>query len=396
MKSKNSKFSIIFTIICASATILLFIVGFVTMFSFKTPNKLDKNYFIKYMEEKGCYVINLQEERKRSGINDYLITDEKTCPYLISYTTFNNMKKLQDFFSKGIKDVFQNNKNVTGKTSISILGYHEYDTSGDHYKVIVHNNNLVLYGAADKQYRNDVKKIFKDLHYKYEINFEGTKFMWYSLFIVIFICLVSIWGTEKKIRNNGWISLIPFYNIWCLSKDILGSGWYCLFLLVPILNILFMLMLFYNLGRAFNKDDSYCILMMFIPTVLWPLLAFDDSKYIKLEERKDVIENLKQALSNNHGNNIETISKEIMNNDKKKYNSFKSVFKSKIFIKLFIIPYICWIVLTMVTLIPDESGDSLTLVDVLIADIFVMIIWFVISFIIVLIIKKIKESKFIF
>ena len=40
-----------------------------------------------------------------------------------------------------------------------------------------------------------------------------------------------------------------------------------------------MFMLYYNLAKVFNKKSYYCILMMFIPTVLWPLLAFDDSEY---------------------------------------------------------------------------------------------------------------------
>ena len=102
---------------------------------------------------------------------------------------------------------------------------------------------------------------------------------WYSLYVVLFICIVSMWGTLKKTRNKGWISLIPFYNIGCLSKDVLGSAWYSLLLLVPIGNVIFMFMLYYNLAKVFNKKSYYCVLMMFIPTVLWPLLAFDDSEY---------------------------------------------------------------------------------------------------------------------
>ena len=31
--------------------------------------------------------------------------------------------------------------------------------------------------------------------------------------------------------------------------------------------------------KVFNKSDSYCVLMMFVPSVLWPLLAFDNSEY---------------------------------------------------------------------------------------------------------------------
>ena len=282
MKSKSSVFGLIFTIVCNGAIVLLFIMGVDTMFNVKLPDKIDKNYFTNYMEEKGCPVINIQEEKNYTGISDYLVTDKESCPYLISYTTFNDEDVLWDFFSKGQRDVMQNNTNVTGKTSVSInlfSEYYEYNTSGDYYKAIVYNDNSVLYASADKQYRDDVRNIFKDLHYQYEINFKEMGIAWYSLYVVLFICIVSMWGTLKKTRSKGWISLIPFYNIGCLSKDVLGSAWYSLLLLVPIGNVIFMFMLYYNLAKVFNKKSYYCILMMFIPTVLWPLLAFDDSEY---------------------------------------------------------------------------------------------------------------------
>ena len=140
MKSKNSLFSLIFTIINNCAIALLFIIGFVMMFSAKLPDKIDKNYFIKYMEEKGCHVTNLQEKREYPGMTDYLITDKETCPYLISYSTFNNRDVLLDFFSKWKKDVIYNNTNVTGKNSVSInlfFEYYEYNTSGDYYNIMI-------------------------------------------------------------------------------------------------------------------------------------------------------------------------------------------------------------------------------------------------------------------
>lgn len=43
------------------------------MFSVKLPDKIDKNYFTKYMEEKDCPITNLQEKKENSGMTDYLI-----------------------------------------------------------------------------------------------------------------------------------------------------------------------------------------------------------------------------------------------------------------------------------------------------------------------------------
>lgn len=55
--------------------------------------------------------------------------------------------------------------------------------------------------------------------------------------------------------------------------------------LLPIGNAIFMLMFFYQMGKAFGKEDTYCVLLMFLPFVLWPLLAFDDSIYHKPQKK---------------------------------------------------------------------------------------------------------------
>lgn len=66
----------------------------------------------------------------------------------------------------------------------------------------------------------------------------------------------------------------------------------------------------------------------------------------------------------------------------------------KLFLTLYLAPIIAWILLSMLLLIPDETDvDPLTLYEVIIADIAVMIVWFIISFIICVIIGEIKKLK---
>lgn len=184
---------------------------------------------------------------------------------------------------------------------------------GDFYKAIVHNDNSVLYASGAKNYKEEIVNIFKDFNYKYELNAQGLKVLWYSLYILLFIFIVSMWGTLKKTRKKGWISLIPFYNIWCLSKDVLGSPFYSLLLLLPIVNTVFMFIFYYNMGKVFSKNDSFCVLLMFFPSICWPLLAFDDSKYAKPERKnkKDINQFGKQISNNNY------VKKDKINSGKK-------------------------------------------------------------------------------
>lgn len=289
MKAAYSKVSIVFVIIGNVGIVLCFMIAFLMLFSYEIPSRIEKDGFISYMNHKGCSVFDVQEAKNYSGFETYLITDKNSCPYLISYTVFSDTDTLNEFFVKGKSDVLTGNHNVIGKTEISInlfSKYYEYSTSGDYYKKIVYKDNSVLYASASKKDGETINHIFDDLGYQYHLNFSGMTIIWASFFIFVIIGLVSLCGIEKKIRNKGWIALIPLYNIGCLSKDVLGSFWLFLLLFIPVVNVVFLLILLYNLGKSFEKSDSFCILMMFFPSILLPLLAFDDSTYTNLIQKK--------------------------------------------------------------------------------------------------------------
>lgn len=283
MKNKISKFGILFTILCNGTIVSCLIIGLIMIFQLKQPDKLDPNTFIHYIEEKGCSIIDIQEKEKYSGVETYLVTDQASCPYLISYTIFNDKDRLDTFFMSGRHDVLYENNHIKRKNSIEInlfFEYYEYSTSGDYYKTIVYNDNTILYASANQEYEAEIMHIFQDFNYNYEVNFDLLLRICYPLCIIYLMNqVVSMWKIEKKIRKKGWIVLIPFYNISCLSKDILGSAWYSLLLLFPVFDTIFLFLLYYYMGKVFNKKKSYCIFMMFFPSILCPLLAFDNSTY---------------------------------------------------------------------------------------------------------------------
>ena len=318
MKIKKLKGNLIFTVICNGIIGICFLIGLsLVFFKIDLPNKIAKETFVNHMESEGCKVNDMLLQKEYAEMDNYLITDKESCPYLVSYATFTNQKVLNRFFSDGSEDVLRNNPNATGRTSISInllsLQYYEYSTMGDYYKVIVYNDDSVLYASADKKYRDELINIFKDFDYKFEVNYIGMKVAFYSLFVLLFIFMVCMWVTLKKTRGKGWISLVPIYNIICLSKDILGSAWWSLLFFVPIGSIVVMYLFNYNLGKAFSENVNLPILNMFFPSVCWPLLVLGDSKYIKPEDRKKVV--ITKPV--NRTNNNESIKKaEIKSNEK--------------------------------------------------------------------------------
>lgn len=71
----------------------------------------------------------------------------------------------------------------------------------------------------------------------------------------------------------------------------------------------------------------------------------------------------------------------------------KSILKSSLFLKLFTIPYITWFVISLIALIPDET-EPITLGELLITNIVILLLWFGISFLISLIVNKIKNNNY--
>lgn len=290
---KNSKFWLIFINICNVSLLLSIVISFVSMFNKKLPEEITKNEFINYMENKGCNLIDVQDKEFYLGVDTYLVTDENSCPYLVSYTKFLPEYSFDEFFNSIEEDVVNGNSNVYEKKYLKtnlFYRYYEYSTSGDYYKAVTLNKNSILYASSDIKYKNEVIDIFKDLKYKNDIKNNEISYIFYAIFLIIIINIISLWKIEKKIRNKGWVAVVPIYNIICLSKDVLGSSLYALFLFVPLGNVIFIFVLYYKLGKVFNKGNLFSMLLTLFPIIFLPILAFDNLVYINPKKEESIIE----------------------------------------------------------------------------------------------------------
>ena len=251
--------------------------SFLLMIMKEMPSVISANDFTQYMKEQGCSIINVQEQANYPGVDTYLVVSQ-SCPYLASYLVFHDKDQQNMFFSSLKKEVFSTStpQFVTYK-EIQLPNYQEYSVASNQYKIVTQNQNSILFASGNSKDRTAILSLFQEFNYHYANNI--FYFLGIFLFTIILIFLVSFWKIEKKIRNKGWIVLIPFYNIGCLVKDVFGSVWYVLFLFVPIINLFFILAFLYRLGKVFKKSNRYCIGLMFLPTIFLPMLAFNDSKY---------------------------------------------------------------------------------------------------------------------
>jgi len=107
-----------------------------------------------------------------------------------------------------------------------------------------------------------------------------------SLAVVVFSIIV-MWKIFKKAGKEGWIAIIPLYNIYTLFEITWGKGWYCLLLLISIIPVIgwiataiVMILTMLKLSKAFGKDTGFTVGLVLLSIVFMAILAFDKSTYL--------------------------------------------------------------------------------------------------------------------
>lgn len=108
--------------------------------------------------------------------------------------------------------------------------------------------------------------------------------------VAIFL-IVTMWKLFEKAGEAGWKSIIPVYNFWVLCEIAGKPGWWSLVVLlgfVPIINfvawipvLIVEILVSIEVAKAFGKEPVWALLLILLPIVGYPMLAFGDAKYTK-------------------------------------------------------------------------------------------------------------------
>lgn len=266
------------TIICNLILISLLAIGLIHTINIKHYKPITPEQFTEEMTKIGCNVENVKEENSKI----FLTTNKETCPYSFSYT-ITDSQKLENLIFKETA----NNINIKRTTHTLITDkYMEFSTYGEKFNIMTRNENTILYASANNKYRNEILHIFDELNYHFKPNKNGIIII--GIMFILFITYISVlfYKIKNKIDNKGWIGAIPIINIFELIKDMYGSYLYNLLLLIPVINIIIFIRMFYKLSRSFQKSKKFSICSILAPTILLPFIAFDKSQYKKIEVKK--------------------------------------------------------------------------------------------------------------
>ncbi|MBR6315903.1 MAG: hypothetical protein IKR58_02760 [Lachnospiraceae bacterium] len=98
--------------------------------------------------------------------------------------------------------------------------------------------------------------------------------------VISIVCIVGMWKVFTKAGKPGWASLIPFYNLYTLFDIAWGNGILFLTMLVPCVDVIFLIICYYKLCKAFGKGTGFFIGMLLFSPIFICILGFGDAEYI--------------------------------------------------------------------------------------------------------------------
>ena len=98
-------------------------------------------------------------------------------------------------------------------------------------------------------------------------------------FCLLLIIIVSMWKIFEKAGKPGWAAIIPIYNIIILLEIVGKPVWWIILMIIPFVNFFIALYVSHLLSKSFGKDIVMTILLIFLPFVGYPMLAFGDATY---------------------------------------------------------------------------------------------------------------------
>ena len=98
---------------------------------------------------------------------------------------------------------------------------------------------------------------------------------------IVLLLIVSQCKVYTKAGKPGWACIVPIYNIIVLLEIVGKPTWWIVLLLIPVVNIVIAIMCVHQLSLAFGKGTGTTLLLLFLPFIGYPMLAFGDAQYTK-------------------------------------------------------------------------------------------------------------------
>lgn len=286
--NSKKKFIILFMV-----EVIIFLSLFIGVFV-ENKNYVENNFMIE------TYTITANDFRLELESYDYVVSDV-TSNYLwlenlenyyiadnnnyeISFIEFSNLDSTKLMYNNICNRIEESVNSHSSFKNVNYDNYRLYSLiANNKYYIVIMNGNTILFSEASDEYEEEIYEVIEQLGYGTSFDFDiEFPICFYLLFGFMFVLALAIWWKIfEKANKKGWYFLIPGYNFYCMFDIAFGNGWYCLLMFIPIVNFVFVFMLYYKLAKVFGKSDGFAICNIFFMWITMQIIAFDDSKYIK-------------------------------------------------------------------------------------------------------------------
>lgn len=104
------------------------------------------------------------------------------------------------------------------------------------------------------------------------------------LFVGALVLLIaSTWIIFAKAKRPGWAAIVPVYNAMVMAEIAGRPQWQGVFLLIPLVNLVYAFLIWIDIAKAFGKSTGYGVGLVLLSPVFVPMLAFGQNTYTEPE-----------------------------------------------------------------------------------------------------------------
>jgi hypothetical protein len=97
--------------------------------------------------------------------------------------------------------------------------------------------------------------------------------------VLYFVAALPLMGVFGKAGQPGWAAFVPIYNIWVLLKVVGRPGWWLILFLIPIVNIVIAIIVYYDLSVSFGHGVGFTVGLLFLGWIFLLILWLGSSTY---------------------------------------------------------------------------------------------------------------------
>jgi hypothetical protein len=106
------------------------------------------------------------------------------------------------------------------------------------------------------------------------------------ILVIAAFMIVCMWKIFVKAGKPGWAALVPIYNIIVLLEIVGRPTWWVLLYFLSVIpvvgwigSLIVSVIVMIDLAKSFGKDTGFAVLLILLPIVGYPMLAFGKDEY---------------------------------------------------------------------------------------------------------------------